>query len=131
MTELYAGLDVSLELTNICVVDGEGRLVHECRVGSDPEMIAAELKRIGDGFVRVGFEAGPLSQWMFFGLKQAGLPAVCIEAGARQGSHGRDEPQQERPQRCAVDRASNPLGLVQSGACEVGGKPGTALAAGG
>jgi len=80
MTDLYAGLDVSLELTNVCIVDEDGRLVHESRVGSDPEMIATELKQIGDGFVRVGFEAGPLSQWMFFGLKQAGLPAVCIEA---------------------------------------------------
>jgi hypothetical protein len=61
MTDLYAGLDVSLELTNVCVVDGAGRLVHECRVGLDPEVIAAELLRIGDGFVRVGFEAGPTS----------------------------------------------------------------------
>lgn len=57
MADLYAGLDVSLELTNICVMDGDGRLVHECRVGSDPELISAELKRIGDGFVRVGLEA--------------------------------------------------------------------------
>ena len=80
MTDLYVGLDVSLELTNVCVVDGDGRPVHEARVGSDPETIAAELKRIGVGFVRVGLEAGPLSQWMFFGLKEAGLPAVCIEA---------------------------------------------------
>lgn len=76
MTDLYAGLSVSLGLTNVCAVDGDGRLVHGCRVGSDPETIAAELKLIGSGFVRVGFEAGPLSQWMFFGLKQAGLPAV-------------------------------------------------------
>lgn len=76
MTDLYAALHVSLELTNICVVDGDGRLVHECRVGSGPELIASELQRIGDGFVRVGFEAGQLSQWMFFGPKQAGLPAV-------------------------------------------------------
>ncbi len=72
MTDLYAGLDVSLELTNICVVDADGRLVHEARIGSDPEMISAELRRIGDGFVRAGFEAGPLSQRIFFGLKEAG-----------------------------------------------------------
>ena len=54
MTDFYAGLDVSLELTNVCIVDGDGRRVHESRVGSDPELIATELKRIGDGFVRVG-----------------------------------------------------------------------------
>ncbi|MER8656145.1 hypothetical protein [Mesorhizobium sp. M0847] len=80
MTDLCVGLDVSLELTNVRVVDGDGRLVHESRVGSDPETFAAELERIGGGYVRVGLEAGPLSQWMFFGLKEAGLPAVCIEA---------------------------------------------------
>jgi len=80
MTDLYAGLDVSLELTNVCVVDADGRLVHESRVASDPAMIAAELKQFGNSFVRVGFEAGPLSQWMFFGLKKVELPAVCIEA---------------------------------------------------
>lgn len=80
MTDLYAGLDVSLELTNVCVVDGDGCLVRESRVGSDPETMAAELKRIGGGYVRVGLEAGPLSQWLYFGLKQVGLPAVCIEA---------------------------------------------------
>ena len=65
---------VSLELTNVCIVDADGRLVHEAKVGSDPEAISGELKRIGDGSVRVSFEAGPLSQWMFFGLKEAGPP---------------------------------------------------------
>lgn len=40
MTVLYAGLDVSLELTNVCIVDEDGRLVHESRIGSDPELIA-------------------------------------------------------------------------------------------
>ncbi len=69
--DFYAGLDVSLELTNICVVDGEGRVVHEARVGSDPEILTNELKRIGDNFVRVGFEAGPLSQWLYFGLDRS------------------------------------------------------------
>ena len=79
MTVLYAGLDVSLELTNVCIVDEHGRLVRESRVGSDPELIAAELQRIGDSFVRVGFEAGPLSQWMFFGLKEA----ACLQCASR------------------------------------------------
>jgi transposase len=80
MRELYVGLDVSLEQTSICVVDAEGRLIHEAKVNSEPGSIAAELQRCGDGFVRVGFEAGPLSQWLYLGLRSAGLPAVCIEA---------------------------------------------------
>jgi transposase len=62
MPDLYVGLDISLELTNVCVVDMDSRLVHESRVGSDPEMVAAALRQFGASFVRVGFEAGPLSQ---------------------------------------------------------------------
>ena len=36
MAALYAGLDVSLELTSICVVDEEGRMVWEAKVASEP-----------------------------------------------------------------------------------------------
>lgn len=80
MVELYAGLDVSLELTSVCVVDEDGRLVHEQRVSSEPEAIAAALNQMPEEYRRVGLEAGPLSQWLYFGLQQAGLPVVCIEA---------------------------------------------------
>lgn len=80
MVALYAGLDVSLELTSICVVDEEGRMVLEVKVASDPDAIADALREAAGEFVRVGLEAGPLSQWLFFGLKDAGLPAVCLEA---------------------------------------------------
>ena len=80
MTELYVGLDVSLEQTAICIVDGNGHRVFEGQATSDPEAIAMELRAHGDSFARVGFEAGPLSQWLYFGLEAAGFPAVCIEA---------------------------------------------------
>ena len=33
----YAGLDVSLEETAVCVVDEAGRIVEETRVPSEPE----------------------------------------------------------------------------------------------
>ena len=79
MSTLYAGLDVSLELTSICVVNAEGRLIGEAKVSSDPEAIADALHRLEGSYERVGLEAGPLSQWLYFGLKDAGLPAVCIE----------------------------------------------------
>ena len=80
MVALYAGLDVSLELTSICVVDEEGRMVLEAKVASEPEAIARELSGAEGDYARVGLEAGPLSQWLFFGLQEAGLPVVCIEA---------------------------------------------------
>ena len=80
MGALYAGLDVSLELTSICVVDEEGRVVLEAKVASEPDAIAAALRKSAGDFVRVGLEAGPLSQWLCFGLKEDRLPVVCVEA---------------------------------------------------
>lgn len=80
MAGLYAGLDVSLELTSVCVVDEEGRMVREAKVASEPDAITRELCSAPGDYVRVGLEAGPLSQWLCFGLKDAGLPVVCIEA---------------------------------------------------
>ena len=80
MNKLYAGLDVSLETTSICVVDAEGALVCEARAPSDPDTVRAVLEGVDGVFERVGFEAGPLSQWLHNGLRGAGLPAICIEA---------------------------------------------------
>lgn len=80
MVMLYAGLDVSLELTSICVVDEEGRMVLETKVASEPDAITHALRGVAGQFVRVDFEAGPLSQWLFFGLQEAEIPVVCIEA---------------------------------------------------
>jgi len=49
------------------------------KVSSDPDEIVAFLREVEGNFERVGLEAGPLSQWLFFGLKDAGFPAFCIE----------------------------------------------------
>jgi transposase len=76
----FAGLDVSLEETAICVVDGAGRIVREARVASEPEALAAFFGACGMVMERVGLEACSLAAWLHGGLTEAGLPAVCIEA---------------------------------------------------
>jgi transposase len=96
--QLYAGLDVALDSTSVCVVDGDGQLLLETKVSSDPEAIAVALKRCDGEFDRVGFEAGPLSQWPYFGLRDAGLPAVCIEARHAKAVMTAMHRKQERPQ---------------------------------
>ena len=75
----FAGIDVSLEASSMCVVDGEGRLVREAKVPSEPEALVAFLDSLGLVFERIGLEAGPLSQWLHAGLGRAGLPVVLIE----------------------------------------------------
>ena len=79
MSLLYAGLDVSLEKTSICVVDAVGSIVLETKVDSEPEAIVGRLRELADTFDRVGLEAGPLSQFLYFGLRDAGYTVVCIE----------------------------------------------------
>ena len=75
----YAGLDVSLEETAICVVDGTGRIVKETRAASEPEALIAALRAIGLPLERVGLEACSLTAWLHDELRAAGLPAICIE----------------------------------------------------
>lgn len=77
--EHYAGLDVSLRETAICVVDGTGRIVREARVASAPETLIAALKEIGLPLARVGLEACSLTAWLHDELCAGGLPAICIE----------------------------------------------------
>jgi transposase len=75
----YAGLDVSVKETSICIVDETGKIRRELKVPSHPEDLLRILQDPAWTLERVGLEAGPLSQWLFNGLAEAGLPVVCIE----------------------------------------------------
>src|SRR5258708_32606042 len=78
--EYYVGLDVSLKQTSICVVDQTGSVVREGVVDSDPEPIAVYVRSKAPDAVRIGLETGPTSTWLWTGLKQLGLPVICIDA---------------------------------------------------
>jgi transposase len=75
----FAGLDVSVKETSLCIVDDAGRIVREVRVASEPEALLGVLTNPAWHFKRIGLEAGPLSQWLFNGLAEAGLPVICVE----------------------------------------------------
>jgi len=75
----YAGLDVSLEWTSVCVVDEAGQVTREVKVVSEPEALVDFFSSEDGDVVRIGLEAGPLSQWLHEGLAEAGLPVICVE----------------------------------------------------
>ena len=77
--EYYAAIDVSLELSSVCVVDATGNIVRETKVASEPETLVGWFRSLGLTVTRIGLEAGPLSQWLHAGLTAAGLSAILIE----------------------------------------------------
>src|SRR5258705_8022478 len=77
----FAGLDVSVKETSVCIVNDTGRIVREVKGASEPEALLAVLKNPAYHF---GLEAGPLSQWLFTALAEAELPVVCVETRQRQ-----------------------------------------------
>ena len=66
--EHYAGIDVSLERSSVCVVDATGRIVRETKVASEPEALVRLFGQLGLPLTRIGLEAGPLSQWLIWGI---------------------------------------------------------------
>jgi transposase len=74
-----AGIDVSLERSSVCVVDGSGKIVREMKVASEPAALIGWLGSLGFGPARIGLEAGPLSQWLYMAMKQAGLAVEVLE----------------------------------------------------
>ena len=77
--EHHVGIDVSLDLSSVCVLDAAGKVVREAKVASEPEALVAFLRGLELPVARVGLEAGPLSQWLYDGLREAGFETVLLE----------------------------------------------------
>jgi transposase len=75
----YAGIDVSLESASVCIIDATGRVAREAKVASEPAVLIAWFGSQGFAVTRIGLEAGPLSQWLFAALKEAGFAVELLE----------------------------------------------------
>ena len=75
----YAGIDVSLEYSSVCVVDGAGKIMREQKIASEPEALIAWFRGLGFGLERIGLEAGPMSQWLYAAMRAAGLAVELLE----------------------------------------------------
>ena len=75
----FAGMDVSVKTTSVCVVDDAGKVILAQKAPTEPADIIAVLTSLGVPLGRIGIEAGPLSQWLVKGLLAADLPVICVE----------------------------------------------------
>jgi transposase len=77
--ECFAGLDISMEETHICVLDRDGAVIHEQKTISTSAAIAASLAK-APACRRIVFETGRMAPMLYHGLATLGLPIVCIES---------------------------------------------------
>jgi len=75
----YAGIDVSLESSSVCVVDAKGKVVREGKVASEAEALIGWFSALGVPVTRIGLEAGPQSQWLCAALRRAGFAVDLLE----------------------------------------------------
>src|ERR1700758_2871496 len=75
----YAGIDVSLECSSVCVVEANGRILREGKGAGGAEGLVVLFRSSGFALERIGLEAGPLSQWLFAAMKAAGLAVELLE----------------------------------------------------
>lgn len=76
----YAGLDVAMKQTFMCILDKEGKKVYESKALTDPKQIYEELSKSGVKLEKIGIESGSLSNFLTKGLQDLGLKAICIDA---------------------------------------------------
>jgi hypothetical protein len=102
--QYYVGLDVSVKETSVCIIDKTGKVIREARVATTPVAILAVLTEEALAIERIGFEAGPLSQWLYSALAEAGLPVICVETrhmNADQPDHEDQVCASASPPRCS------------------------------
>src|ERR1700745_3800186 len=77
--EYFAGLDVSMAETQVCVVGRNGAAIHKAGWPPTPADIAAELAHL-PACRRIVFETGRMAPMLYHGLRQLGLPVICVES---------------------------------------------------
>lgn len=127
--DYFAGLDVSLEVTSICIVDADGTEMKEAKVASEPDDLVAFFEWCGMAMKRIGLEAGAPSQWLYRGMAEASLPVVCIETRHAKASLSAMPNKTDRNDE--RNRQHHAHRLVPCHACEDADCAGAALPAGG
>ena len=119
--EHYAGIDVSLEQSSVCVVDATGR---SCagQGGERARGAGRLLPQLGVSLTRIGLEAGPLSQWLHAGLTKAGFEVVLLETRQVKAALAAMVVKTDRKDARGIAQLLH--GLVPAGALQVATGPG-------
>src|ERR1700751_2179987 len=128
--DYYAGIDVSLKSSSIAVVNGNGEIVREAKVATDPVAVIEWFSSCGLQMQRIGLEAGPFSQWLYAAMKDAGLAVELLETRHVRNAF-KAMPVKDRPQGCARHRPADAARLVPCGALQVATGAGSASTADG
>lgn len=85
---VFIGMDISLQSTYVCAVDGQGNIVREGVAASDIDALDSWLRNSAKDWSmqRIVFETGQLSTHLYHGLRAAGYPVVCIDARHAHGT---------------------------------------------
>jgi transposase len=75
----FAGLDVSLHETSVCIVDNDGKVIRESKVETAPAALQSALSEHAKELGRVGVEASSIGIWVQRELHAVGLPIIVVE----------------------------------------------------
>jgi transposase len=78
--EKYVGLDVSMEETSVCVLDGGGNIVFEGKTSSQPDALSKLLRAKASDAARIVLETGSLASWLWHELRGRNFPVICLDA---------------------------------------------------
>jgi transposase len=76
----YVGLDVSMQSTAICILDENGKRIHEGEVDSNPEAIHEFLLKTGIEVEQIGLESGNLTHYLKKGLLERKYQVIVMES---------------------------------------------------
>ena len=88
----YIGIEVSTKESALCVLDGNGKIVRETKLPTDPEIIARFIADTGLAIERIGVESGCTAAWLFAGLQRYGATASRPGSAASCGCAKRNSP---------------------------------------
>ena len=77
--EHFAGIDVSLEQSSVCVVDAAGKIIREAKVASEPEDLVGFFRELGVRVVRIGLEADLSRSGCTLAWRRQGFEVVLLE----------------------------------------------------